>query len=111
MRLRAELVKIVIGVSMAAALAGCSYEPVPLTCDREDVTELLAGLFNKSELSMLSGVTATNVSSVENISGMGDTLSCRGALTLSNDKSLDVAYTVAPTSDGDYWLEYIPISK
>lgn len=85
------------------------YEPAPLACDRQDVTDLLASLFNKSKTSMFTGVTVFSIDDVEDISGMGGTLSCRANLQLSNDKTLRVAYTVSPTSDSEYWLEYIPL--
>lgn len=108
MRLQAAWGKIGIGVSLltvAMLLSGCDTVSYPESCDETGVLETLAGAFNSSELSRANGVTTVDVTDVEDISGMGDVLSCRAVLQLSNTKSLKVGYTVEPDGD-NYWVEY-----
>lgn len=107
------LMKSVVGVSLlstALLLAGCDTASYPESCDETGVLETLAGAFNSSQASRATGVTAIDVTDVEDLSGMGDVLSCRGALQLSNGNSLRVGYTVEPDGD-DYWVEYQPLGK
>lgn len=99
------------GVSLVAVLlltgCGASY---PESCDDAGVLETLAGAFNSTAPSRATGVTAVDVTDIEDMGGMGDVLSCRGALQLSNGNSLRVGYTVEPDGD-DYWVEYQPLGK
>ena len=106
--------KIGIGVSLALAallLSSCDTVSYPTTCDEAQVSETLAGAFNGSQVSRVSGVTAIDVTDIEDLSGMGDVLSCRGVLQLSNGNALKVGYTVEPSGDDDFWLEYQVIGK
>lgn len=97
------LAGILFALLIFAAVVGSSE----ISCEDDDVKELLREAIDKSQFARQQGLSAANIQNIQDAGSVDDNLACNADITFNNTNQVGVSYTVTPQDDSDqYWLEF-----